>query len=448
MKIHGFCLILAILFGGFTSAISQVAFAPVTSYSAPSTFPPSPHIVYPRAVTAADVNGDGLPDLIVADAGQNQVLILTNYGNGTFHIGQNNVKVGAFPTAVVATDVNNDGKIDIICTDENANSLTVMTNNGIGNFTISQTLQTGPGPTWVIAADINKDGAPDLISANWLSPSPSLSVFTNNGSGIFGSAATYFIPGTIGADSVAAADINNDGNIDLIAAGPGGFTVLTNNGNGFFVTNYTVLVSNELRSIQAVDVNGDGKPDVVAVSYSNSVVVWTNNGSGILGSNATYTVASYPYWVVSSDMNGDGKPDLICASIAAVSVLTNDGSGNFALAASPQVGGAVEPALAAADLNNDGHMDLISVTNNNFPSGGIGGLSVLISVPVLKSSVIDSGVNLSWPSSWTNWVLLQNSNLTTTNWTISDNVFDDGTNKQMTLGPSPPENLFFRLQHP
>ena len=91
----------------------------------------------------------------------------------------------------MAADVNGDGKLDLISANVNDNTLTVLTNNGSGVFGSNATLTVGSYPNCVVAADVNGDGKSDLISANsGGGTGNTLTVLTNNGSGIFGSNAT------------------------------------------------------------------------------------------------------------------------------------------------------------------------------------------------------------------------------------------------------------------
>ena len=111
-------------------------------------------------------------------------------------------------------DVNGDGKVDLISANSCDNNLLIFTNNGSGGFGTNATYAVGPYPYSVIAADLNGDGKLDLVCAN--NGSNTLSVLTNNGSGDFVLAATPNVGGN--PSSVVAADINGDGKLDLICA--------------------------------------------------------------------------------------------------------------------------------------------------------------------------------------------------------------------------------------
>ena len=425
-------------------------------------------------VAVTDVNGDGRLDLITGNAFTNTLTVLTNNGNGGFGFNAT-LTVGKSPGWILAADVNGDGKVDLICGDGGSNTLTVLTNNGSGVFGSNATLTVGSVPQPGVAADVNGDGYLDLINPNYTS-SGTLSVYTNNGSGVFGSNATL----TVGSypSCVCAADVNGDGYLDLITAhykGNNGntLTVLTNNGNGVFGFNATLTVGKAPIWVTAVDVNGDGKVDLISVNNeTNTLTVLTNNGKGVFGFNATLTVGGTPTWVSATDLNGDGKLDLISANGGTyttgpgngntLTVLTNNGSGVFGSNATLTVGtGALN--LLAADLNSDGKPDLIVANYYDNTVTVLMNTSIFPSptnFPKLTIKQQGRNMHVSWPSVSPGWSLQEKPNLTKPNWLPSGYdgypigdlgatypIADDGTNKSLTF-PSSVGNLFFRLLHP
>src|ERR1017187_4122519 len=231
------------------------------------------------------------------------------------------------------------------------------------SFKFSSSPGVGSGPNSVAAADVNGDGKMDLISANYYGNS--LSVLTNSGSGGFVLSGTYSV-GTY-PNVIVTADVNGDGKVDLICPNSGSSTlsVLTNNGSGGFVLSGTYPVGAGPLSVVEMDVNGDGKMELICANGSgNTLSVLTNNGSGKLVLAGTYPVGNGPYFVAAADVSGDGKVDLITANWAGgggntLTVLTNNGSGGFVLASTLIVGSGPR-CVATADVNGDGKVDLIS----------------------------------------------------------------------------------------
>lgn len=425
----------------------------------------------PTCVTVMDVNNDGKLDLVSANSdvlGSGQTLtVLTNDGRGGFEFSAT-LPAGENPTCVLGADVNGDGKMDIISANAGDNTLTILTNDGSGGFDASATIPAGNTrgqyPFGIAAADLNGDGKPDLVVANFFGNT--LTVFTNDGSGNFSSNATLTVGGN--PAFVAVVDVNGDGKPDLISVNsespPEGNTlsIYTNNGEGVFGSNATVYAGPNPRAVVAIDINGVGRPDlVVANDNPNWLTVLTNNGSGGFGSNMTLSVEGYAPSVTTVDVDGDGRPDLICANIGStntVEILTNNGSGGFGFNTSFVVG--KNPVwVAAADLNGDGRPDLVTA-NYNTEENDSGTLTVLLntsvfpspaSTPMLKLAPAGNGMTVSWPSASPGWSLQQSPSLIAPQWMPSSydehGISDNGTNKSLNI-MLPAGNLFFRLAHP
>lgn len=142
-----------------------------------------------------------------------------------------------------------------------------------------------------------------------------LSILLNNGNSTFQAPVNY--SRTLGDSSVAVADVNGDGKLDLVIGSGTGISVMLGNGNGTFqaAVNFGPTA---VWSVTVADVNGDGKLDIVATTFSsNTVNILLGNGDGTFQAGAIYTVTGASFASVG-DLNGDGKPDLVVPSDAPV----------------------------------------------------------------------------------------------------------------------------------
>lgn len=279
----------------------------------------------PTSVAAADVNNDGRMDLVSVGSLNGTINVYTNNGSGTFLNPYSPIFLGGTPYWVLAVDVNFDSKVDLVTANAGLNVLMVLTNNGSGGFNFAATNNVGLVPASLTAADFNGDGKVDLACANL--SSDTLTVLTNNGSGRFVTIANYAV-GTA-PRCVASADLNGDNQMDLVSANHFGdsLTVLTNNGSAGFVAAATINLGSgsEPNSVAAADMNGDGKVDLVSPNYgSSSLTVWLNNGPASFTSGVTPVAGYQPYAVITTDVNNDNKPDLVAGNSGdSIAVLTN-----------------------------------------------------------------------------------------------------------------------------
>jgi len=405
----------------------------------------------PQSVTAVDVNGDGKVDLISADGNADTLTVMTNNGNGTFTFSAK-LGVGVWPISITTADVNGDEKMDLICAnDDFPGTLTVLTNNGNGTFTLSERLDVGPGPASVVAADVDGDGNMDLICAN--SFDNTLTVLTNNGDGTFG--FWDMLGGgctAIQVGAVVAADVNGDGKPDLVSVNPAcsalsTLTVWTNTGVGTFTLSESPRVGILPASVAAADVNGDGSVDLISADWGQSTLtVLTNTGDGTFTFSARLQVGSDPWSVVAADVNGDGKPDLICANLnEKLMVLTNNGTGTFTRSAILGVG-SHPGCVVAADVNGDGKLDVISA--NTIDES----ITVFLNSPArpllgIRPTVSNTAV-VSWSAAVPGYVLQQSSILDTNRWATATNSVNKVSGIYQLLVELSAGTRFYRLFHP
>jgi len=298
--------------------------------------------------------------------------------------------VGGAPTGIAVADLIGNGQADAVVTGGSSDLQVLLGQSGVFSAPVGYSLaQPSPMPQAVAIGDMNNDGKPDAVVASAGQPgSPGMvSVLLGNGDGTLKSPSNTQV--NQNAQSIALADLNNDGKLDAVVAAygstsssegsdPGGIVVMLGNGSGAFQSQQTMTVSGlHPEAVAVADVNGDGIPDIAAVMVSNQVggvaelAVFLGKGDGTFQTARTFplmTPAGTQAGIVIGDFNGDGKPDIAAGgngipsnpNATPIDIMLGDGTGNFKeVATVPTTYQNLPVYLATADINQDGHLDLI-----------------------------------------------------------------------------------------
>ena len=260
----------------------------------------------PQAVKLADMNGDTWLDAVVAST--SLVSVLPNDHNGSFGARLDSPGILS-PRDLVTGDFNGDLKPDVAVVSWNADTLTVLLNSGTGLLTTNATYPTGRTPYAVVTADFNRDGRLDLAVNNSEYNTSTVSVFINTGNGNFLSKVDYNTGRS--PTSLVATDLNQDGLVDLATANLDDNTVsvLRGLGNGKFQAKVDYMSGVEPTWLKAVDLDNDGLTDL-AVAHYGMLSTLINTGSGFSGPFA-YDARLFTNSLEAGDLDGDGRSDLV-----------------------------------------------------------------------------------------------------------------------------------------
>jgi hypothetical protein len=229
-----------------------------------------------QSIAVSDVDGDSRPDIILAGSGVVDVAIQGSNANFPWSVqSYTTVDLGATggPSRVAVGDVNGDTKPDIVVA--GGKNVDVLLNSGTGTFGTAQAYDAAGAVFAVAVGDVNGDGHLDVVTANldWSSYSRSVSVLLGRGDGTFGTPQIYATGGS--PTSIALGDFNNDGKLDIVTTGAE-MDVLLNNGNGTFGASQAVGPGGS--SVAVADFNGDGFLDLAQIDGSGASVDVLLNG--------------------------------------------------------------------------------------------------------------------------------------------------------------------------
>ena len=423
---------------------SPLTVAPAVKFALPVSY--ASEGFFATSVAIADLNGDGNPDIVVANSCQTgsngesncsaggAVGVLLRNSDGTLQSSVSYNSGGAAALSVAIADLNGDGHPDIVVANQcistsncSGGVVGVLIGNGDGTFQPAVTYAAGFGAEAVAVGNLNPNGHPAVVVANQCLAAGNctvggVSVLLGNGNGTLNVPTTYSSGGQ-DADAVVIKDLNGDGLLDVVVANQcvtksncktGGIGVLPGNGDGTLRTASTYSSGGySALSLAVADVNGDGQPDVVVTSLCgqsancvNGIVgVLLGNGNG-LRQAVTYSSSGYGASSIAiGDVNGDGIPDLvvddICKTISncakgGISVLLGSGGGIFQAPLIYSSDGYNATSVALEDVNGDNRPDIVTANYCSTKSACNGTVAVLLNTTQVKTTTaIASSTNPS-----------------------------------------------------
>lgn len=368
---------------------------------------------YGSGLAAADVNGDGLPDLLLVDQDSSSpdtgATIYLNNGDGTFRMGQNIIQNSqdSAPQDARLADVNEDGCPDAVIADL-IGGVWVALGDCNGNFGTPTLIRTGESNAAIQVADVNGDGHLDIVMSTFpgltenfgdgltsamagpgLTSGDTVVVLLGDGKGNFSVARNYVGPGQ--STSLAVADFNGDGHADIVTANndTDSVSVYLNDGRGGFGFPQGIFVDQPgdgvinapVSGVDFADLNGDGKPDVVFLNSEESseyyLVSLVNDGTGRFGtpnfldlhennmSGSSTPVGDFRV----ANFRGGSAQDFVAVeqfgyAPGYILFAPGNGDGTFGTPVVTQAAGA-SGMMALGDFNGDGKLDFAVVNGSN-----------------------------------------------------------------------------------
>ncbi|MFC9998681.1 FG-GAP repeat domain-containing protein [Nocardia sp. NPDC127526] len=286
-----------------------------------------------NAVAAADIDGNGSPDLVVGDFLSLAVLI--NDGSGVFHVDRTystdfnpNVtsRTGGIPFGVTLADFDQDGAVDLAF-----NSIVpvpggaaVMRGDGRGHFGAPQWFGVGLSKGSALSGDVDNDGYPDLAFHDLATSGVWIMVNDRRG----GFLAPRWNLVALPSEDLKLADVDSDGNLDFVTANIAGFSagIHYGDGRGNFSPPHLVGPALAPCAVAVGEFDGDGVNDIAAMQYiPSTAVIFTGDGRRGFAYAEQHTIGLGPQAAVTADLTNDGYPDLITMSSLSedVAVLVN-----------------------------------------------------------------------------------------------------------------------------
>ena len=317
-----------------------------------------------RSIALGDVDNDGDLDVVVANyEGTNKLYV--NSGDGTFELKTEFGSVEDETNSIALGDIDNNGLLDVVVGNGGVNGQRnkLYLGNGDGTFSDGIDIGIDADETFSIAlGDIDNDGDLDVVAGNYDQENK---LYINDGDGTFSRVEN--IGGKEDATlSIALGDVNNDGLLDVVAGSSSSPSiyrnkVYLNKGDYTFSDIIGLEGMTSTESIALGDIDNDGDLDIIAGNYNQKNKLYINNGDGTFSEGIDIGIdADKTASIALGDINNDGYLDVVVANYQGINKLyINDGDGTFELKTEF---GSVEDysnSIALGDVNNDGLLDIV-----------------------------------------------------------------------------------------